>query len=71
MTRIENLRKRIARLQPEPEWQDSDNDGFLSALGCLPGETSEDALRRQAPIVWADHIFPDKSISEDEINDDE
>ena len=71
MTRIENLRKRIARLQPEPEWQDSDSDGFLSAVGCLPGETSEDALRRQAPIVWADHIFPDKSISEDEINDDE
>lgn len=71
MTRIENLRKRIARLQPEPEWQDSDSDGFLSALGCLPGESAEDALRRQAPIVWADHIFPDKSASEDEIDDDE
>ena len=71
MRRYEELRKRIARLQPEPEWRDCDDDGFLSALGCLPGETSEDALRRQAPIVWADHIFPDKSISEDEINDDE
>ena len=71
MTRIENLRKRIARLQPEPEWQDCDDDGFLSALGCLPGESAEAALRRQAHSVWADHIFPDKSISEDEINDDE
>ena len=71
MRRFESLRNRIARLQPEPEWQDNDEDGFLSALGCLPGETAEAALRRQAPIVWADHIFPDKIISEDEINDDE
>ena len=71
MRRFESLRNRIARLQPEPEWVDDNCDNFLTALGCLPGETAEDALRRQAPIVWADHIFPDKSISEDEINDDE
>ena len=71
MRRFESLRNRIARLQPEPEWVDDNCDNFLTALGALPGESAEAALRRQAPIVWADHIFPDKIISEDEINDDE
>jgi hypothetical protein len=71
MRRFESLRNRIARLQPEPEWVDDNCDNFLTALGALPGESAEAALRRQAPIVWADHIFPDKSTSVGGINDDE
>lgn len=51
--RYDPLMKRLKKLEPEPPWIDNDDDGFLSAVGALPGETSLDALRRQAPADWA------------------
>ena len=55
MRRYEGLRKRIAKLQPESEWVDSDSDGFLGACGALPGETAADALRRTAAADWGNY----------------
>jgi len=66
MRRYGDIEKRIAKLQPEPEWIDDDSDNFLTSIDALPGESSEDALRRQAPLVWADYIFPEGEINDDE-----
>jgi hypothetical protein len=46
--------RRLERLEPEPPWIDTDEDGFLSAVGALPGESFLDALERQAATIWAD-----------------
>jgi hypothetical protein len=49
-----SLMRRLERLEPEPPWIDTDEDGFLSAVGALPGESFLDALERQAATIWAD-----------------
>jgi len=52
--RYTSLMRRLERLEPEPLWIDNDEDGFLSAVGALPGESFLDALERQAATIWAD-----------------
>jgi len=47
--------KRLDRLTPKPVRPDNDDDGFLTAVGALPGESAMDALERQAAVVWADY----------------
>lgn len=69
MKRYGDLEKRIARLQPEPEWVDNDSDNFLTSINALPGESGEDALRRRAREVWKDYNRAD--FSEVDIDDDE
>ena len=54
--RIEALKRRLAKFKANPLWVDDDCDGFLSACGALPGETSQDALRRQAKEDWAGYL---------------
>lgn len=50
---IRQLRRRLAALEERLEiWQDNDDDGFLSAIPALPGETAIDALRRTAAEDW-------------------
>jgi hypothetical protein len=39
-------------------WQDSDEDGFLSACGALPGEGYQEALRRTAHDDWSNYAPP-------------
>jgi hypothetical protein len=46
--------KRLASLEELfAPWQDNDDDGFLSAIPAMPGETAADALRRCAPDDWS------------------
>ncbi len=40
------LMKRLDRLTPKPVRPDNDDDGFLTAVGALPGESAMDALER-------------------------
>jgi len=49
------LMKRLDRLTPKPVRPDNDDDGFLTAVGALPGESAMEALERQAAMVWADY----------------
>jgi len=53
--RYGSLLRRLDRLEPEPPWVDNDEDGFLSAVGALPGESWFEALERQAAEVWKDY----------------
>jgi len=53
IVRYTSLMRRLERLEPEPPWIDNDEDGFLSAVGALPGESAMDALKRQAATIWA------------------
>lgn len=55
IVRYTSLMRRLERLEPERPWIDSDEDGFLSAVGALPGESFLDALERQAATIWADY----------------
>lgn len=49
------LLRRLDRLEPDPPWVDNDEDGFLSAVGALPGESAFEALERKAAEVWRDY----------------
>jgi hypothetical protein len=50
-----SLMRRIERLEPPPPWVDNDEDGFLTAVGALPGESAFEALERQAAEIWKDY----------------
>jgi hypothetical protein len=51
--------KRLSELEVKFQpWVDNDDDGFLSAIPALPGETAEDALRRTAAADWSDYAPP-------------
>lgn len=57
MNGLPDLLKRLEVLKTQHEpWKDNDDDGFLSAVGALPGETALDALRRQARQDWSDSL---------------
>ena len=53
--RYSSLLRRLDRLEPEPPWIDNDEDGFLSAVGALPGESWFEALERKAAEIWKDY----------------
>lgn len=46
--------KRLDRLTPTSERPNKDDDGFLTAVGALPGENVMEALGRQAATIWSD-----------------
>ena len=53
--RYDGLERRLSKLEPPPPRVDTDKDGFLTAIGALPGESFLEALERQAAMVWADY----------------
>lgn len=52
--RYRSLMKRLDRLTPTSERPNKDDDGFLTAVGALPGENVMEALGRQAATIWSD-----------------
>ena len=56
MNRFRPYLKRLASLEEIlAPWQDNDDDGFLSAIPAMPGETAADALRRTAAADWRNY----------------
>ncbi len=41
------LMKRLDRLTPRPERPDNDDDGFLTAVGALPGESAMEGIHHR------------------------